>query len=83
MKRLEKPEPTDVPGVFFLEIDGLSLPVLQQALDDGFMPKLKRWLDEGTHVLTGWETDTSSQTSASQAGILHGDNSSIPAFPLV
>lgn len=80
MKRLEKPEPTDVPGVFFLEIDGLSLPVLQQALDDGFMPTLKRWLDEGTHVLTGWETDTSSQTSASQAGILHGDNSSIPAF---
>ena len=80
MKRLEHPEPTDVPGIFFLEIDGLSQPVLQQALDDGFMPTLKRWLDEGTHVLTGWETDTSSQTSASQAGILHGDNSNIPAF---
>ena len=44
------------------------------------MPTLKRWLDEGTHVLTGWETDTSSQTSASQAGILHGNNSNIPAF---
>ncbi len=80
MKRLDKPEPTDVPGVFFLEIDGLALPVLQKALDEGFMPTLKRWIDEGTHVLTGWETDTSSQTSASQAGILHGDNSNIPAF---
>lgn len=80
MKRIAKPEPTDVPGVFFLEIDGLSLPVLQKALDDGFMPTLKRWLDDGTHVVTGWETDTSSQTSASQAGILHGDNSNIPAF---
>ncbi len=80
MKRLEKPEPTDVPGVFFLEIDGLALPVLQKALDEGFMPTLKRWLDEGSHVVTGWETDTSSQTSASQAGILHGDNSNIPAF---
>ncbi len=80
MKRLEKPEPTDVPGIFFLEIDGLSLPVLQKALDDGFMPTLKRWIDEGSHVLTGWETDTSSQTSASQAGILHGDNANIPAF---
>ena len=80
MKRIEHPQPTDVPGVFFLEIDGLSLPIMQKALDDGFMPTLKRWLDEGTHVLTPWETDTSSQTSASQAGILHGDNSNIPAF---
>ena len=80
MKRMEHPEPTDVPGVFFLEIDGLSLPVLNKALDEGLMPTLKRWIDEGTHVLTGWETDTSSQTSASQAGILHGDNSNIPAF---
>ena len=80
MKRIEKPEPTDVPGVFFLEIDGLSLPVLNKALDEGFMPTLQRWINEGTHVLTGWETDTSSQTSASQAGILHGDNSNIPAF---
>ena len=80
MKRLEHPEPTDVPGIFFLEIDGLSLPVLQYALDEGFVPTLKRWLDEGTHVLTGWETDTSSQTSASQAGILHGNNSNMPAF---
>ena len=25
----------------------------------------------------GWETDLSSQTSASQAGILHGDNDDI------
>ena len=80
MKRIEKPEPTDVPGVFFLEIDGLSRPVLNKALDEGFMPTLKRWIDEGNYVLSGWETDTSSQTSASQAGILHGDNSNIPAF---
>lgn len=80
MKRTTHPETTDVPGIFFLEIDGLSLPVLQKALDDGFMPNMKRWLDEGSHVVTGWETDTSSQTSASQAGILHGNNSNIPAF---
>ncbi|MCP4359160.1 MAG: phage holin family protein [Chloroflexi bacterium] len=80
MKRIAKPEETNVPGVFFLEIDGLSLPVLQKALAEGFAPTLKRWLDSGSHVLTGWETDTSSQTSASQAGILHGNNSNIPAF---
>ena len=44
------------------------------------MPTLKRWLDEGTHRLLGWEPDLSSQTSASQAGILLGDNTGIPAF---
>jgi hypothetical protein len=44
------------------------------------MPTLKDWLDSGSHTLTGWETDTSSQTSASQAGILHGNNTNIPAF---
>ena len=43
-------------------------------------PRLNAGSMQGTHVLTGWETDTSSQTSASQAGILHGNNSNIPAF---
>jgi len=68
------------PGVFFLEIDGLSEPILRQALDAGHMPNLKSWLDSGEYALTGWEPDFSSQTSASQAGILLGDNTGIPAF---
>lgn len=80
MKFMVRPEKTDVPGIFFLEIDGLGLPILHKALADGFMPTLKGWLDSGQYSLTGWETDTSSQTSASQAGILHGNNSNIPAF---
>ena len=33
-----------------------------------------------THRLTEWETDLSSQTGASQAGILLGSNEDIPAF---
>lgn len=80
MKRIAKPVETDVPGVIFLEIDGLAEPILEKALEEGHMPTLKRWIDSGSHVITGWEPDTSSQTSASQAGILHGDNSNIPAF---
>ncbi len=80
MKRVENPLETDVPGVIFLEIDGLAEPVLEMALEGGFMPTLKEWVDSGSHIITGWEPDTSSQTSASQAGILHGDNSNIPAF---
>lgn len=68
------------PGIIFLEIDGLALNILNEAITNGSMPTLKRWLDEGTHKVTGWETDLSSQTGASQAGILHGNNNNIPAF---
>src|SRR5215204_7725955 len=71
---------SDVPGVLFLEIDGLAEPILRQALNRGDMPTLQRWLANGTHRLLGWEPDLSSQTSASQAGILLGDNTDIPAF---
>lgn len=73
-------EPRDKEGFIFLEIDGLSHSTLKKALDNGDMPTLSRWLEEKTHKLTEWETDLSSQTSASQAGILHGNNSNIPAF---
>ena len=71
---------TDVPGIVFLEIDGLGLPVLQRAMRDGTTPILASWLERGTHRLTEWETDLSSQTGASQAGILLGANDDIPAF---
>jgi uncharacterized membrane protein YvlD (DUF360 family) len=71
---------TDAPGIVFLEIDGLGLPVLQRAMRSGAAPNLARWLTEGTHKLAEWETDLSSQTGASQAGILLGSNEDIPAF---
>jgi uncharacterized membrane protein YvlD (DUF360 family) len=71
---------TDVPGVVFLEIDGLALPVLQTAMRSGHAPTMARWLADGTHRLAEWETDLSSQTGASQAGILLGSNDDIPAF---
>ena len=71
---------TDVPGIIFLEIDGLALPVLRRAMRDGNATNMARWIAEGTHGLTEWETDLSSQTGASQAGILLGSNDDIPAF---
>ncbi len=71
---------TDAPGVVYLEIDGLALPVLQRAMRDGNAPNMARWLVEGGYQLTEWETDLSSQTGASQAGILLGSNDDIPAF---
>jgi uncharacterized membrane protein YvlD (DUF360 family) len=71
---------TDVPGIIYLEIDGLALTVLRRAMRDGNAPNMARWVAEGTHGLTEWETDLSSQTGASQAGILLGSNDDIPAF---
>ena len=71
---------TDVPGLIFLEIDGLAAPVLRRAMRDGNAPVLAQWLRDGTHRLSEWETDLSSQTGASQAGILLGSNANIPAF---
>jgi uncharacterized membrane protein YvlD (DUF360 family) len=71
---------TDVPGVLFLEIDGLAAPVLRHAMRNGSAPEMARWVAEGTHHLVEWEPDLSSQTGASQAGILLGSNDDIPAF---
>jgi len=71
---------TDEPGIIFLEIDGLALPVLRNAMRDGNAPTMARWLAEDTHRLAEWETDLSSQTGASQAGILLGSNEDISAF---
>ncbi len=71
---------TDAPGIVFLEIDGLALPVLHHAMRDGSAPTMARWLVDGSYRLVEWETDLSSQTGASQAGILLGSNDDVPAF---
>jgi uncharacterized membrane protein YvlD (DUF360 family) len=71
---------TDVPGVLFLEIDGLAFDVLRRAMRDGNAPALARWAADGSLRLLEWETDWSSQTGACQAGLLHGDNDDMPAF---
>ena len=71
---------SDIPGVVFLEIDGLGYDVLRRALSDGNAPGLARWIEDGTHRLVKWETDWSSQTGAAQTGLLLGSNEDIPAF---
>ena len=71
---------TNVPGVLFLEIDGLAHEVLQRAIAAGRTPNIKRWIEDGSHQLHRWETDWSSQTGACQAGLLHGNNHDMPAF---
>lgn len=73
------------PGAVFVQLDGVGHEVLRAAVDKGLMPTVASWLapSDGrgpTHRLTAWRTDWSSQTGASQLGILHGSNHDVPAF---
>ena len=70
----------DYPGVIIVEIDGLAHKVLLEAVDRGVMPTMKGMIESNDYKLRMWETDLSSQTGASQAGILHGNNEGIVAF---
>ncbi|MEV7084889.1 phage holin family protein [Streptomyces sp. NPDC093085] len=73
--------PEEAPGTVFLQLDGVGHQVLLDAVAAGSVPHLAGWLGEHpTHRLTPWRTDWSSQTGASQLGILHGSNHDVPAF---
>ncbi len=71
---------TDRPGVVIVQIDGLPHPVLAHQIRAGRVPTMARWVRSGSHHLARWEALLPTQTSASQAGILHGNNDGIPAF---
>lgn len=68
------------PGLLCLQIDGLGHDVLRRALVRGDVPFLAGLMRAGSHRLQTWSTDWSSQTGASQLGILHGSNTEVPAF---
>src|SRR3954452_19973801 len=68
------------PGLILLEIDGLSEPVMRRAIEAGHMPRIAEWIKSGKYQLVGWDSGLPAQTSAMQAGILHGTHKDIPAF---
>lgn len=74
---IAQPQPA---GLVIVQLDGLGEATLRGLVADGRMPTLARWLREESHRLTGWECAVPSTTSASQAGILYGDNFDIPGF---
>ncbi|MEU0949424.1 phage holin family protein [Streptomyces canus] len=88
-RRRRGPAGPATPGTVFLQLDGVGHDVLLAAVGKGLMPTIARWIGHGgtpgravrpTHRLTSWRTDWSSQTGASQLGILHGSNHDVPAF---
>jgi uncharacterized membrane protein YvlD (DUF360 family) len=80
VRRGRRANRSEAPGVILFEIDGLGEGILREAVRDGHVPTIARWLDDGTHKVLGWECDLSSQTGASQAGLLLGSNWDMPAF---
>ncbi|MEU5086422.1 phage holin family protein [Streptomyces sp. NPDC021356] len=115
-RRRRQPPCSVTPGTVVVQLDGVGHDVLRDAVAEGLMPTVARWLGTGaptfaatgaqplvtapvaaagpvvapgentgvsaaaTHRLTPWRTDWSSQTGASQLGILHGSNHDVPAF---
>ncbi len=71
---------TEQPGVVFVQLDGVSEPLLRFALLAGNLPTLGRWVRDGSHVVDGWRVTVPTTTPVSQAGILLGHNDDIPAF---
>ncbi|MFJ3085977.1 phage holin family protein [Streptomyces sp. NPDC086838] len=69
------------PGSVFIQLDGVGHDALLAAAAGGVMPTVAHWLaGPDGHRLMPWRTDWSSQTGASQLGILHGSNHDVPAF---
>jgi len=70
----------ETPGVVIVQIDGLAHEVLVHQIRAGNVPFMSSWVRSKEMKLDSWTALLPSQTSASQAGILHGNNSFIPAF---
>ncbi|GAB2832169.1 phage holin family protein [Streptomyces daliensis] len=83
-RRANAGEGPRTPGTVFLQLDGLGHEVLREAIEppDGSAPLMPTVaaMATGSHRLTPWRTDWSSQTGGSQLGILHGSNEDVPAF---
>ncbi len=70
----------DLPGVVFVQADGVPFPVLEMGVKGGTLPTLSRWVRSGSHRMAEWRPRLPATTPASQMGILHGTIAGIPAF---
>jgi uncharacterized membrane protein YvlD (DUF360 family) len=71
---------SSVPGLLMVQLDGLSLPVLQNQMRAGRMPTLAQLVRSGESRLDPWFALLPPVTPVSQAGILHGNNDDMPGF---
>ena len=67
-------------GLLMIQIDGLGLAVLRNAMRAGRMPTLDSLIRDGSARLDPWVALLPPVTPVSQAGILHGNNDQMPGF---
>lgn len=67
-------------GLVILQFDGVSAEVMRRAMASGQAPTVARWLSQGSHILRDWWVPVPSTTPASQAGLLHGDDTQVVGF---
>ena len=67
-------------GLLVVQLDGVSEPLLRQALTAGAVPTISSWLRSGSHRLRRWHTGVPATTPAGQAVLLHGDTTTVPSF---
>ncbi|MBW2451183.1 MAG: alkaline phosphatase family protein [Deltaproteobacteria bacterium] len=66
-------------GFVGVQIDGLSFPHMQQALDRGYLPQIERYLRRG-HKMVEYHAGIPSTTPAAQSVIFYGLEGGVPAF---
>jgi uncharacterized membrane protein YvlD (DUF360 family) len=79
-RQAEPVDPDAGRGVVMLEIDGLSYWHINKAVEDGYMPTIKKLIDEQGYKISRVDCGIPSSTPACQAGILQGNNVNMPAF---
>ncbi len=68
------------PGLLMIQIDGLSMPLLEAQMRAGRMPTLARLVRSGEYEVDPWHPLLPPVTPVSQAGFLHGSNDDMPGF---
>jgi uncharacterized membrane protein YvlD (DUF360 family) len=79
-RQAEEIEDNNERGLLMIEIDGLSYQIIQEAIDGGYMPTMKKFMDEFGYQVSHVDCGLPATTPACQAGILQGNNENIPAF---
>jgi len=68
------------PGLVLVQVDGLSQPQLEHALERGEMPFLRRLLEREHYAVHAQYSGLPSTTPAVQAELFYGRKSTVPAF---
>ncbi len=71
---------TDGRRFVIVHLDGLSRPILQHALEQGYMPRLAGALERGEQVLTKAHAGTPASTPAFQASLFYGKRGDVPGY---